>query len=799
MKTTTLWTLVYALIITSCSTPPTNYSSKPEQSSRRPSSVIFPNEKDAIKVHQALYETFFPFTHVKNKLQNAQTDQEKEKLQEIINLAQAQLDEIYMEVRKMAEINIIHRLFANLDYLTSPIVAGLYYRFMTKETDEAKKKLWAETKQVREYVNQLKKIKKNSLIGLSDLNIPERKELINMMRNSGLNYLRRLAFSTNLLYNSKIYKGQIAKLISGLQVDPHRYDENFFYPNLKFPGHKLTYNKEKNLVDGELDYIIVGSGVAASVIVNRLHAAGKRVLILEKGSFIYPGAINARDNFNFLDSKGLRGDNDGSMFFLNGSVVGGGSTVNIDMSYPPTLPYIKLNFENWREKGLIPQDLWTQEQLADAQKWIESLFNIRTITEDEVNANNHILLRGSLAMGMELTEDQYDLNKGIQKYRLLTNQPDEENQVDGRTIKVTDKKSVVERLLWGPLTNKKSSDGQSETFTVALEPDATVTQVLQQKTKQGKKAIGVEFIKTASWDHQGIVKDPTGLEIPVGKKVKVYAKNVILSAGNLGSTAVLLQSNIKNKNIGRGFTAHPFMPIVGFFDEEVNAHLGTASTYYLDHYLTKEKNKPRPGFLIESAAGNADLGGVVVPGSPEQVYDAVENLKHIGGLGVILVEETNPNNRIEMKGNVPVIFHHLSETDRRRFAKGIAEGIRILFRAGAKKVSFVSYENVFRRENHTDFKFFTSEEDANYVEMNMRFTENQSLIMGAHMLGANKLGVDPAKSVVNPDHQVWGVENLYLVDAGVFPTSPGANPMQSIFAVSKIFVDRHLSKQKSSK
>ncbi len=36
---------------------------------------------------------------------------------------------------------------------------------------------------------------------------------------------------------------------------------------------------------------------------------------------------------------------------------------------------------------------------------------------------------------------------------------------------------------------------------------------------------------------------------------------------------------------------------------------------------------------------------------------------------------------------------------------------------------------------------------------------------------------------------MWGTEGLYVVDGSIFPTSVGANPMQSIYTVAKIFAD----------
>jgi len=58
------------------------------------------------------------------------------------------------------------------------------------------------------------------------------------------------------------------------------------------------------------------------------------------------------------------------------------------------------------------------------------------------------------------------------------------------------------------------------------------------------------------------------------------------------------------------------------------------------------------------------------------------------------------------------------------------------------------------------------------------------------MQATNKMGRHENDSVVSGDFEVFGRRNLYIVDGSVFPTSIGANPMQSIYTFAKIFADR---------
>ena len=52
----------------------------------------------------------------------------------------------------------------------------------------------------------------------------------------------------------------------------------------------------------------------------------------------------------------------------------------------------------------------------------------------------------------------------------------------------------------------------------------------------------------------------------------------------------------------------------------------------------------------------------------------------------------------------------------------------------------------------------------------------------AHQCGTMKMGDDPADSVVAPDGHIWGIANLYVTDASVFPSSSHFNPTLTIVA-----------------
>jgi choline dehydrogenase-like flavoprotein len=60
----------------------------------------------------------------------------------------------------------------------------------------------------------------------------------------------------------------------------------------------------------------------------------------------------------------------------------------------------------------------------------------------------------------------------------------------------------------------------------------------------------------------------------------------------------------------------------------------------------------------------------------------------------------------------------------------------------------------------------------------------------AHLVGGCRMGVDPEQSVVDSDHRVWGVPNLFIADGSVMPTQGSANPALTIMALSSRLAER---------
>jgi choline dehydrogenase-like flavoprotein len=144
-----------------------------------------------------------------------------------------------------------------------------------------------------------------------------------------------------------------------------------------------------------------------------------------------------------------------------------------------------------------------------------------------------------------------------------------------------------------------------------------------------------------------------------------------------------------------------------------------------------------------------------------------------------------------------LINYNVTDADKVRFRKGVAIAIRMMFLAGAKLVVVPSNENVLNLPHFDpmDGVYLDCMEQADLVEQDLQFVPNRTFLSAAHLQAANKIGPSSDTAVVSKSHRLWNVQggevpNVFVMDSSIFPTSVGANPMQSIYTFAKSFSDR---------
>lgn len=540
---------------------------------------------------------------------------------------------------------------------------------------------------------------------------------------------------------TRVYSSPESVNITGYQTQKIQYSQSS--KTLQFISPS-----EKNIQNINFDYIIIGSGPAGSVLASELRQNNKTALLIEQGDFILPGTVDTRLIPSLRNNKNIIVPNSG-ILLRNGEVVGGAASVNIDLAFSPLSPSVQHQIATWKKEGHLLPDTWSYDDIHQAYQWVQQKIGTRQLTQEEVNKNNELLYSGAKQLG--LTPSLYALNTYKSPYQ------------------VTNKKSPVERFIIPAMM-----DSHNPLYLLNnCEAKKITTQKSQAKSVQVFCTPPKLPIST---------DNAQKLKYPLEQIFQIQGKNIILSAGSLGSAKLLLQSNIKNNNIGKGIILHPSMPIIGFFQEKIRNYEGLPASVYLDDYAISDK------FILEASSAEPVYVAQAVLQNPYLEHNLMSRFDYAGGFGVMLIDTPSPTNKIEIGPTQEIRIHYsLNAQDKRNFRKGISKAAQILFSTNAQKVCLPSIEVI---KSKGDTNCFHSLKQLLIALNNIDFMPYSTLVTSAHMQATNKMGNNPLTSVVDNNHKVWGYNNLYVVDSSIFPGSIGANPMQSIYTMAKLFSNR---------
>ncbi|MGB9417762.1 MAG: NAD(P)-binding protein [Acidobacteriaceae bacterium] len=158
----------------------------------------------------------------------------------------------------------------------------------------------------------------------ASLSASKRQQVLVLLQDCPEHAPRRLATTVRNFYIVKGY-GAVQGELTGMKL-------NLFAPPAYLKAHvpqlphtRLAYDRaKKELIEKDghpIDVLIVGSGPAGSVLAHELRRRGKRVLLLERGSFVIPGSMETRLIDDLIDT---RTTTDGGIRVRNGMAVGGG-------------------------------------------------------------------------------------------------------------------------------------------------------------------------------------------------------------------------------------------------------------------------------------------------------------------------------------------------------------------------------------------------------------------------------------------------------------------------------------------
>ncbi len=250
------------------------------------------------------------------------------------------------------------------------------------------------------------------------------------------------------------------------------------------------------------------------------------------------------------------------------------------------------------------------------------------------------------------------------------------------------------------------------------------------------------------------------------RTITVHARAVVIAAGTLMTPGLLEQNGLGGSSgeLGGNLSIHPACAALAEFDERIAGWDAIPQGYSIEEFHDE-------GLLFEGAATPLEYTASVMPQIGPRLIELAEGFEHIASFG-FMVEDTS-RGRVRTVAGRPVITYVLNDHDVARIKRGIDILARVFFAAGARTVlSPVHGFDELRGEADLD-RFRRATLRASQLELS-----------AYHPLGTCRMGLDPARSVVGPDHQLHDCAGLYVVDGSAVPSSLGVNPQVTIMALA---------------
>jgi len=452
--------------------------------------------------------------------------------------------------------------------------------------------------------------------------------------------------------------------------------------------------------DTQHDFIVIGSGAAGGVVAHNLHLAGADVLLLEAGRNF------RKDTFPVYEADaaaqlywggGLELTRDASMGFLRGKAVGGTTIVNQALLDR----FDSVAFDDW--KNLSGVSYFSESDMAGYYHSVESYLKHHTFAEREFNGSANLVARAMEQLGLKwkyLRRGQSDcaFEKANDCIACL-----------GGCHRDSKQSSLVTYIRHAQAKGLRIS-AETEVHRIEPQVDGTLIHALRQ-----------------------------------GREVVMKANQLILCAGSLGTTRLLLNSGFQKQYpaLGKRFASHPQFMSFGRFEHPVNAHKGFFQT------IASGDPSFRPqGFKIEVVYAPPVSLAMLFPAYGTEHQRLMRNYTHYSCVEIAIRDENVGCLKVDRKGNL-LIDKPLTDLDRRKRDAGLDVVRQIMETAGAQEV----------------------------VQSPVYF--------GLHLMGGAVMGVDDRESVVNPDFQLHHHSRIFVVDSSVFPSAPGINPSLTIFALGE--------------
>ncbi|MCB9744114.1 MAG: GMC family oxidoreductase [Alphaproteobacteria bacterium] len=488
-------------------------------------------------------------------------------------------------------------------------------------------------------------------------------------------------------------------------------------------------------LDLSCDVCIIGSGAGGGTLAAGLATSGLNVVMLEAGSHYEASTFSQSEREAYpalYQDRGARSTADGAITVLQGRAVGGGTTVNWTTCFRTPERVLKHWAERYGLEALSP------DALAPHFEAMEGRTHIGPWPESLVNGNNGALLRGCRALGWHVETLRRNVN-GCRNSGLC-----------GLGCPYDAKQGMLLTTIPDAIAAGMVLLANTQAWTLEQEGDRVT-------------AVKARVLHPDS--HR-----PTGVQVTVRPKVCVVA------GGALNSPALMLRSGINpNGLVGHRTMLHPVVGLPALYPEPVAGWAGAPQSAASHHFA--ERGEDKVGFFMEVNPLQPMLAAAAFPAFSPAQGEFMARLPYLGSLISLCIDGLHPDSPggvVSLKDDgSPKLDYPVTPALVEAMKAAHIAMAQVAFAAGAERTSSYHNQPVELRE-------------ADKVELlgYAPFGAYAHAIFTAHQMGGCQMGADPEASVVDVEHRVRGVPNLFVVDGSVFPTSLGVNPSLSIYAIA---------------
>ncbi|WP_298452358.1 GMC family oxidoreductase [uncultured Marinobacter sp.] len=498
-------------------------------------------------------------------------------------------------------------------------------------------------------------------------------------------------------------------------------------------GATLTENHT-----AEADVVIVGTGAGGGTTAEILAKSGFSVILVEEGRLYYQKDFKMDELTSYanLYQEGMsRTTKDGAIAILQGRCVGGSTTVNWTSSF--RTPDETLNY--WGKRfGL---DALSPAAMAPWFEGRETRHSMSPWNMDP-NLNNDVLRQGCEKLGFSWQIIPRNV-KGCWNLGYC-----------GVGCPTNAKQGALMTTIPGALDNNASMYHGLRAERLVMNQDR------------------IESLEATAMASDGIT--------PTRVTVTLKAKHFVVAASAIGSPGLLLRSKLPDpyERVGKRSFIHPVNASVAQMPKLVDPFYGAPQSIYSDEFNFRNGVDGEAGYKLEVPPLHPAMSAGVVPGHGD------EQAKNLAGLPwmqsvIALVRdgfhEDSPGGTVSLRADgSPMLDYPVSDYLWKGLRSAFYTMAEIQFAAGADKVRLM----------HLDSDWYSNWADAKAAIDRFSMEPHRVRLFTAHQMGGCAMGSNPEESVVNGFGEHHHVSNLSVHDASIFPTSIGANPQLSVYALA---------------